>query len=571
MYSTDKPWIKEREATLCTWKLDYNRGYVGNTSVSLLSDFMCLSDRQLVDYAKMIKACGFTGIQAMDICAAWRASGSPETVHDRFKKLADACHANGLNFTLWCWAAEFSGHGWTEPSAVYRNRTSGRPAFEDPEVAALFEKYYDIYAELAPYCDRVIAHFFDPGNLTDTESIIYFLKRFAEKFRAVNPSVKIGVDTWGCPDDFPEILVKSELKDVMLMELPFLPSWQEEGKRARFRRGVKNTGCSLGVWGWYTADMEIDQLAMMAVNGRVLKDVLNTVRAQGDSVMIPEYWSETDSYHILNYFSLYAAGHLLTDPEADADKLLFDSALALTGDREHAEALKYVLEVIRDARSGDSWDTYWWTSPKYVLRNLDFEDILPRVENAITKLEALIKLPEPSNGIPFPIRRQQLYRLMLPHLQQIRQYGEFCRDIANIEKMKSSGAGTDALQKLVDRLDCEIPEYNCVTGLWGQPEAREAFLRCGQFCRENGLKAPERSPFVKFKFKRRIVDRLTVAQRGLKDRLSVDPLFYEGGLAGPEFTEKLMEELFKEGVLAKDENGRYYLSGWRELAYDFSY
>ena len=65
-----KPWVAEREATVCTWKFDYDRGYVGNMSVSLINDFMCLSARQLRDYAKMIKACGFTGIQVMDICAA---------------------------------------------------------------------------------------------------------------------------------------------------------------------------------------------------------------------------------------------------------------------------------------------------------------------------------------------------------------------------------------------------------------------------------------------------------------------------------------------------------------------
>ncbi|MBO7398714.1 MAG: hypothetical protein J6V10_06445, partial [Clostridia bacterium] len=121
MFSPENPWIREREAALCTWKFDMNRGYVGNTSVSLLNDFMCLSDRQLRDYARIIKACGFTGIQVMDICAAWRASGSPEHVHDRFKILANACHVIGLTFTVWCWAAEFSGHGWTEPDAVYMN------------------------------------------------------------------------------------------------------------------------------------------------------------------------------------------------------------------------------------------------------------------------------------------------------------------------------------------------------------------------------------------------------------------------------------------------------------------
>ncbi|MBQ3867584.1 MAG: hypothetical protein II789_03455, partial [Clostridia bacterium] len=76
MYSIDHPWIAEREATVCTWKFDYDRGYISNLNVSLLNDFMSLSARQLRDYAEMLKTCGFTGIQVMDICAAWRASGS---------------------------------------------------------------------------------------------------------------------------------------------------------------------------------------------------------------------------------------------------------------------------------------------------------------------------------------------------------------------------------------------------------------------------------------------------------------------------------------------------------------
>ena len=38
MYSFEHPWIKEREATLCTWKFDYDRGYISNMSVSLGND-----------------------------------------------------------------------------------------------------------------------------------------------------------------------------------------------------------------------------------------------------------------------------------------------------------------------------------------------------------------------------------------------------------------------------------------------------------------------------------------------------------------------------------------------------
>ena len=570
MYSTDNPWIKEREATLCTWKFDCNRGYISNPSVSLINDFMSLSKRQLCDYAKMIKECGFTGVQVMDICSAWRYGGGYENVHDKFKTLSEACREIGLNFTVWCWAAEFSGHGWSEPDAVYQNADPSKPAYLDSRVHALFEKYYDIYADLAPYADRVTAHFFDPGNLTDMPSIIYFVKLLSAKFKEKNPDIKIAVDTWGCPDGYPQALVDAGMDNVMLMELPFLPIWRQQGKRAAFRQGVKKLGCELGSWGWYDSDMEIDQIPLMTVNNRVLKDVFAQTRAQADHVMIPSYWSETDSYHILNFFSLYAAGHLLTDPDADPDKLLYDSACKITGqNKKDAERLMTVLELIRDARSGDSWETYWWTEPKYVLKHGDAENILDRSDNAIASLKELINEPEPKDGVPFPIRRRQLYKLILPHLYQIKQYAQLRCGLEEVKRMRESGAPKEELQSRIDKLPCEIPEYNCVTGLWGQSEARCAYELTAQFCRENGLQTPQRPGNVRFAFKRRLIDRLTVEQRGKTERVWVQAAFYEGGMPDIGFIRSLLDELAADHVLKKDED-KYSLSDWQNYRFDFS-
>ena len=127
-FSVEKPWIAEREATVCTWKVDYNRGYISNMNSSLMVDFMTMSDRQLLDYVKMMKACGFTGIQVTDMVSAWRASNSFEFVHDRYKVLAKFLHENGMKFTVWCWAAEFSGHGWHDDDVAYRSQKEGESA-----------------------------------------------------------------------------------------------------------------------------------------------------------------------------------------------------------------------------------------------------------------------------------------------------------------------------------------------------------------------------------------------------------------------------------------------------------
>ncbi|MBO4261328.1 MAG: hypothetical protein J5921_01775, partial [Clostridia bacterium] len=182
--------------------------------------------------------------------------------------------------------------------------------------------------------------------------------------------------------------------------------------------------------------------------------------------------------------------------------------------------------------------------------------------------------------------------LMIPHILQIKQYAEFCRDLDEVRKEaaeatekeaaeaaakaaarageKEPGDQKEKLQAMVDALSPEIPEYNTVTGLWGQPEARQAFLLCEEFCNANGLKPPERSAAVKFKFKRRFVDRLTVAQRGKSEKVVVTPAFYEGYLIGDKFADMIADELAGEGVLERDGAGGFFLSNWQEFCLDFN-
>lgn len=572
-FTKETPWIAEREATICTWKIDYNRGYISNMNTSLLIDFACMSNRQLAEYAKMLKACGFTGVQVTEMVTAWRACGSWEMVHDRYKVFADELHKIGMKFTLWVWAANFTGHGWVDDEVVYENADPTQPAWKDPRVWAVFNKYYDIYADMAPYTDRVIAHFFDPGELKDMESILTFTQLLAAKFRAGNPNVKIGIDTWGAPDEYPSELVKAGMKDIMLMELPFLPTWRQEGRRAAFREGVKALGVELGSWGWYTCDYEIDQMATVTVNNRAIAHVFNETRKQGDHVMVPSYWSELDSYHLANFFSMYAAGHLMIDPEADPDALLRESAELMVG-KDHPENVDKLLsglELIRDARGGDTWDTYWHWGSDFRLINGDYAPILARADAAIADMEYLITQPEPSVGINFPITRKTLYRLLIPQLHQIKQFAQLRVDLDAIKVLADEGADKATLQAKVDALDFEVPEYNGIVGLWGQNEARNGHRLIDQFCQANGLVTPPRGGAIKHVYKCRLVDRLRVHQRGLNQPLWVESRFYEENLAfGVEFGGQLMDELVSEGVLIRREDGFMALANWSDYRFDFN-
>lgn len=117
------------------------------------NNLMYFTEDQRYEYVKMMKHCGFTGIQVTDMCSA-RA----------------------------------------DDTVVYQ--TNGDYVFNSEEALATFEKYYTIYADPADCCDRVIGHYYDPGNLSSTEENAYFAGMLRDKFQAVNPDSDFGISCW---------------------------------------------------------------------------------------------------------------------------------------------------------------------------------------------------------------------------------------------------------------------------------------------------------------------------------------------------------------------------------------
>jgi len=145
-----------------------------------------------------------------------------------------------------------------------------------------------------------------------------------------------------------------------------------------------------------------------------------------------------------------------------------------------------------------------------------------------------------------------------------------CTATRAVKRLAEAGASAEELQQRVNALPFEIPEYNCVIGLWGQPEARVAYHMVREFCREHGLTAPDRGA-MRYIFKRRIYDALCARQRGLDHPLYVTPKFYEGGGPfGMEMAAELMDELVREGVLIRREDGQTALTNWADFRFDFN-
>ena len=559
------PWIEEREAIITLWNINYSRGFYLNGDVSLENNIMDFSAEQLYEYVKMLKYCGFTGIQITEMCSAWAGAGGYEAVHETIKILADAAHSLDMKVTLWVWGAEFTGYGWVDDTVTY-DSTGYEYAYQNPDVLATFEKYYSIYAQLADYCDRLIGHFYDPGNLRTAEDIAYFMKMLRDKFCAVNQDIDFGISCW--VDVYDKNTFINELgNDITLYESGH---HDNEDDYKKFRRFVADSGCRLGTWAWNTCEMEIDQLAQMNFNLDVIRSVYQTAQKY-DWIIKPSYWSEMDSYHVLNVFSLYCAGQMLINPEVESEMLLQQICEATVG-KEYADAFAELLCVIQDARTGDSWDTYTWSNENYILKSDGYpaEDILARCNEYMPVLDEMIEKGIECNTLPMPISLNQLLQMIRPHLEQIRSFAEFRIALAELESDYVNGTDAENVKARLEELSVPIKDYNCIIGAWGQIEARAQREMIVAFCKENGLEIPINGVLDE-KRKRYIYGQFAMYQRGLAEPHTISKAYYQYDLAFPEEdTDRLIEEMVEEGLLTRMEDGAVYLTDWENYIYHFN-
>ena len=560
----DNPWNEKREPIICLWKTDAPRGVTFNPATSLKCELLSYSDDQLYSYVKMMKAIGYTGIQVTDMCSAWAYYGNYEYVHDRIRFMADAAHSLGMEFTLWVWGAEFNGYGWTDDTVDYYGDYSHAKAYENPGARRTFEKYYSIYAELADCCDRVIAHYNDPGNLHSTDEIAYFAKILRDKFRAVNPNVNFGVSCYTHEIDVREI---SNLMggDVTV----YLGARTKKDATWSYERGLcRDDKIDFGIWSWNLTEQEIDQLAMMNVNASLIKNVyLRT--AEQDPVAKPSYWSEMDSYHVLNLFSHYCAANLLMDPNLDEEELLYEVSAKIVG-REHAGKLYEVLRLIEDARTGESWESFKWECEDYLLKSDDYDaaGILERSKTYLEFLDEMIRADVRLNEIPLPMSVSELLELVKPHVQQIHDFAKFRNRLNQLSIEAECGASKLQLQLWLSEIAKPISEYNVIVGVWGIPEARAQYELMEEFCRTYDLPVPQDPTFVYFR-KFKIYNEFVTWQRKSKERVTFSKGGFQWSVAyGPEETERLTQQLVDEGLLTELENGTVYVTDWQKYCFD---
>lgn len=560
-----EPWIEEREPIITLWNVNWSRGAYMDNAVSVKNNVMYYTEDQLYEYVKMMKYCGFTGIQVTDMCAAWAGLGSWQAVHEKIRIMADAAHSLDMSFTLWVWGSEFSDCGWADETVKYLG--DGKPGREDEEVVATFEKYYNIYADLADCTDRVICHYYDPGNLRDVEDIAFFANMLREKFEAVNPNVDFGISCW--KDEYEKDVYIDVLgNDITLYEQGYRDN--PAGQYGEFRGDIQEYGCRLGTWAWNTCEMEIDQLAQMHFNMDYIRSVYQTAR-EYDYIAKPSYWSEMDSYHVLNVFSLYCAGQMLINPDMEDDDLFHQISTAAVGE-EYADMFAEMLDIIQDARTGSTFDTFFWSREDYILKSDEYpaESILARCNVCIPVLQEMIDNKLESNTLPLPISLNDVLRMMMPHMQQIKAYAEFRIALADLEEQYNSGESLEIITEQLQEIAEPIKSYNCVIGAWGQVEARAQHEMITEFCARVGIEeVPENATF-RANRKQHIYMQLVSYQLGKQEPYHISDPYYQLGYAYGEETYALIDELIEEGLFIREQDGSVYLADWENYIYNFS-
>lgn len=558
------PWMEEREAIITLWNVNYARGTYLDSDVSLQNNLIDYSEDQLYEYVKMLKYCGFTGVQVTEMCSTWAGVGSYEACHEKIRMIADAAHSLDMKFTLWVWGSEFADNSWVDDTVTYKVAPGGY-SYDNPDALATFEKYYDIYAQLADCCDRVIGHYHDPGNVYTAEEIGFYGRMLKDKFLAVNPDIDFGLSCWV------DLYDKSVIVDAIGADVTLYERGQrdDENTYVGFRTEVNNLGCKLGTWAWNTCEMEIDQLAQMNFNMEIIRSVYHTARKY-DAIAKPSYWSEMDSYHILNAFSLFCAGQLLIDPDMESDVLYERISTAVAGP-EYAENFAEMLSIIQDARSGYSWDTFFWSNENYILKSnkYDAKSILARCEEVLPDLQEMIDNGIESYTMPFPIELEEVLRMMQPHLVQIGDYAEFRLELEALEADFAAGTDKQELQERIVKISEPIKNYNTVIGAWGQIEARAQYEMVTDFCKKAGIEVPRHAAFDHER-KQRILAQLRAFQKELDEPYKQSAPYYQFDLAfGEEETARLVQELVEEGLLIRAEDGSVYLTDWEKYLYHF--
>jgi hypothetical protein len=193
------------------------------------------------------------------------------------------------------------------------------------------------------------------------------------------------------------------------------------------------------------------------------------------------------------------------------------------------------------------------------------EEDLRRADEA---LAALTKMKTDTMFVPkfpLPFPPETFVELILPHLEQIKQFARFRMDIAAIRQSARNGSSREELTKIVNATWKPIPELKTWIGTFGQPEAttQEAILM--KLAKDLAIEA-EPPAWLVYRDTDRLLQRIQAMQQGYSTPWSFkanESTLRSEFLWPPEKAVNRVRKLIDDGLLEKVGKDTYRLSNWQ--------
>ena len=431
------------------------------------------SEARLRRHIEMLKAFGFNSIQATIPTSALWVGADLQEWRKRQLFMLKTARELGLSTSLFIWGAAVADPSLKGSAGLEAQQVSELD-WQKPRDRARLEAWYRKQAEMAPYVDRVITHWVDPGHQQQggIDTVVEMHNVILGIFREKNPKIRGALSTWfmkcqtGCTYPGYEGPVKLAGHPKLDKETEIvlgLMNYGADGDNLDFAGelkaaeldGIADAGRQAGVWGWYTADNEINPA--LHVRTDVLQNYFRSLPPQTRTKLA--WHSLDDNFPGLNMQNLFVAGKLMQDPSLDAGKLLEEFVRGFVGEA-NAPAVTAALRAVEQARTRSllysaKVEDAVAPPPGQMSRKLPapwLDDSAKAVDAAIAGMKSVKLAPEFKTAWPVTMEPREYLVELNAHLEAIRQMLAFLKGVREVEKLQAGGAPQEKLEDAIAAL-----------------------------------------------------------------------------------------------------------------------
>jgi hypothetical protein len=438
------------------------------------------SEARLRRHIEMLKAFGFNSIQVTVPTVALWCGADLEGWRKRQIFMLKTAHELGMSTSQFVWGsavADASKKGQQVSELDWH-----KPAERDRLLA-----WYREQSECAPYVDRVITHWVDPGHTQQggIDTVVEMHNVILAIFRERNPKICGGLSTWFMQPgkmwpgyEGPVKLAAHPKLDKETEIVLGLMNYGADGDnldlagelKAVELDGIADAGRRSGVWGWYTTDNEINPA--LHVRTRVLQNYFRSLPLQTRTQLA--WHSIDDNFPGLNMQNLYVAGKLMQDPSLDAGKLLEEFCRGFVGEVNAptvADALRAVEQartrsMLYSARVVDAIaPPAEWQKNRRPLPASWLDDTSKAVDAAIAGMKTVKLAPGFQTAWPVTMEPAEYLAELDAHLEAIRQMLAFLKGVREVEKLQAGGASKEQLEAAIAALPAVTYDPKHTAGL----------------------------------------------------------------------------------------------------------